>query len=165
MKLLIIGDLHGNMPRLHFRDFDAIVLVGDICSDKELSPIIKKWFHSLKVSKKEISFSLFFRGKFRKKKIKKMEKNSLRIGRKILEKLNSFGKPIFMVPGNWDQSYGKSKIKNQEKNDYNYIKSFWDYWLGNKINSKLVKGLKNIVDCQYKNSFFNSLKFMGYWFG
>lgn len=28
MKLLIIGDLHGNKPKIHFKDFDAIIAPG-----------------------------------------------------------------------------------------------------------------------------------------
>ena len=33
MKFLIIGDLHGKMPRIHFKEFDAIIAPGDFCLD------------------------------------------------------------------------------------------------------------------------------------
>ncbi len=34
MKFLIIGDLHGNKPVVHFKEFDAIIAPGDFCSDE-----------------------------------------------------------------------------------------------------------------------------------
>jgi len=73
-----------------------------------------------------------------KRKLNEMEKSSLVKGRKIIEYLNKFGKPVFLVPGNWDQSYGKTRIKNMDKNDYNYLKSFYDFWLGDKMRVKIL---------------------------
>jgi len=32
-KFLIIGDLHGNKPKIYSNDFDAIIAPGDFCSD------------------------------------------------------------------------------------------------------------------------------------
>ena len=43
MKFLIIGDLHGNKPKIHFKDFDAIIAPGDFCSDKYMRPLIKRY--------------------------------------------------------------------------------------------------------------------------
>ena len=33
MRFLIIGDLHGQKPVIHFTQFDAIIAPGDFCSD------------------------------------------------------------------------------------------------------------------------------------
>ena len=60
-KFLIIGDLHGNKPLIHFKDFDAIIAPGDFCSDKYLRPYLNKWFEYVKKLQKE------------KKKLKKEE--------------------------------------------------------------------------------------------
>jgi len=30
---LILGDMHGRKPNIHFKNFDAILCVGDFCSD------------------------------------------------------------------------------------------------------------------------------------
>jgi len=84
-----------------------------------------------------------------KKGYEKLEKESLLEGRKILEYLNSFGKPVFIVPGNWDQSFGETTVENPDKNNYSYYKSWFDKFLGNKTNPFLTKGLRNIYDCQY----------------
>lgn len=161
MKLLVIGDLHGRKPRIHFKDFDAIVFPGDVVSDEEFGKYNKEWFAYLKYNKK-ISLSKFMIRKLGKKRIRGMDKRAIKSGRKIMEYLNSLGKPVFMVPGNWDESYGKTEIRNPDKDQYSYLKSFYDYWLGERINPKLIRGLKNIIDCQYRTHKFMGFNFVGY---
>ncbi len=34
MRFLIVGDLHGQMPKIHFKEFDAIIAPGDFCPDE-----------------------------------------------------------------------------------------------------------------------------------
>jgi Icc-related predicted phosphoesterase len=164
MKILAIGDLHGRKPKIRTKDFDAIIFVGDVGDDSEIGPLYKEYFKLLKDKRDELpDFDNWAPSRVGgKKKYKEMEKRSLKKGRKILEYLNSFNKPIFMVPGNWDQSYGKTKVKDMNKNRYNYLKSFLDYWLGEKINPILVKGLKNIKNCQFKTHKFNGFNIIGY---
>jgi Icc-related predicted phosphoesterase len=163
MKILVIGDLHGRKPRIHFKNFDCIVQIGDVCDDSNVAPLYKKYFNILK---KNPEFNLgvdeFFIREIGKKKLFQYERESLQKGNEILKYLDKFGKPIFMVAGNWDQSYGPSKIKNLEKSDYNYRKAFYEWYFGNKINPKLIKGVKNIKDCMYKNFEFFRLNFIGY---
>ena len=163
MKILVIGDLHGRKPRIHFKDFDCIIQVGDVCDDSKIGPHIKEWFELLK--KEETSFmesDQFIISKIGKGGLKKLEKESLERGHEILKYLNSLGKPIFMVAGNWDQSYGPSKIKDLNKSDYNYRKSFYDWYLGDKINPKLVQGLKKIKNVMFKNYQFEGINLLGY---
>ncbi len=163
MKILVVGDLHGVKPQIHFEDFDCIVQVGDVCDDSKIAPLYKKYFEILK---EDSDFILdadeFFIGEVGKRNFQQYEKNSLKKGHEVLKYLDSFGKPIFMVAGNWDQSYGPSKIKDLNESDYNYRKAFYDWYLGDKINPKLVKGLKNIRDCMYKNYVFDQVNFIGY---
>jgi Icc-related predicted phosphoesterase len=163
MKILVIGDLHGRKSRIHFNDYDCIIQVGDVCDDREFRPYIKKWFSALKNDRVNTpSVDEFIIRAIGKKGMKKLEENSVKVGRRILEYLNSFGKPIFIVPGNWDQSYGKTKIKNPDKDDYSYIKYFYDSWIGERMNIKLTHGLKNIRDCQFKSHEFSNINFYGY---
>ena len=156
--------MHGQIPKIHFKDFDAIIAPGDFCGDKEIGPLYKKWFKHIKDNPENRigSDEFFIKESGGKIKLKQMEKRSLKEGRKIIEYLNSFGKPVFLVPGNWDQSYGKTKIKDMDKSDYSYLKTFLDFWLGNKMNHKLIRGLKNAKDCQYKIYKFNGLNIIGY---
>src|SRR3989344_4870424 len=100
MKLLTIGDLHGNKPLIHFKDFDAIIAPGDFCSDA----LRKYYFEEIKEKMKNPDSDLKWYEIVGKKKAKQMLDESWRDGRKILEFLNSFGKPVYLVPGNWDQA-------------------------------------------------------------
>jgi len=164
MKILVIGDLHGEKPVVRTRGFDCIVCVGDICGDKKISKLYKEWF---KYKKKNPEDSLdvdefFLSIGYGEKKIKKLEAESLRTGKKILKYLSSFGRPIFLVPGNWDQSYGESRIKDMTKSEYNYFKVWLDRFNGNEINPKLIKGLRNIFDCQFEMHNFMGVNFIGY---
>lgn len=162
MKILVIGDLHGRKPVIKDKDFDAIIQVGDVCDDRELAPLTKGWFKYLKATDEKISLTQFFEMEIGGAEMDRRGELSLMRGRKILEYLNSFGKPVFMVPGNWDDSYGPSKIKDADKNQYNYLKAFYDWWLGDCINPKLIEGLKNIRDCQYRVHKFGGVNFVGY---
>ena len=163
MKILVIGDLHGRKPRIHFRDFDCIIQVGDVCSDKELGKYWRLWFRLLKdfgddaPSAEELILS-----DVGEEGHKKLERRSLLEGRKILEYLNSFGKPVFIVPGNWDESWGETSVKNPDKSNYHYYKSWFEKFLGDKINPKLIKGLKNVYDCQYNLFKMFGVNILGY---
>jgi len=162
MKILAIGDFHGKKPVITEKDFDIIILLGDVCDDKKIAPLYKEFFRKLK-NEKSLDFEEFvFKKLGSRKKLKEYEKASLKKGRKIMEYLNSFNKPIFMVAGNWDDSYGKTRIKNMNKNDYSYLKAFYDFWLGDKINPKLTKGLKNVRNCMIHLHKFNYVNFVGY---
>ncbi len=163
MKILVIGDLHGRKPRIHYKNFDAVIFVGDVCDDRKIEPLKDEWVRELEKRPNDPpSMDAFIVSKIGTKRMKQYDKESLKVGRKILECLNSLGRPIFMVGGNWDQSYGRTRISDMDKNDYNYYKAFLDFWLGNKINSKLIKGLKNIKDCQLQLHKFNGVNIFGY---
>lgn len=163
MKILAVGDLHGDKPKIHFKDFDAIVVVGDVCSDKEFRPLKNAWVKYLEKNPDEpVTDDEFFTLKIGKKKVEDLYKDALKEGRKIMEFLNSLGKPIFMAPGNWDQSYGSTRIKDIEAGEYSYYKSFLDFWIGEKINPKLIKGLKNVKSIQFKLQKFKGYNFLGY---
>jgi Icc-related predicted phosphoesterase len=164
MKFLIIGDLHGNKPKIHFKDFDAIITPGDFCSDKELRPYLNKWFKHVNDPKTKVRIYSddFIKKDVGIKKWNQIQRTSLENGRKILKFLNSFGKPVFVIPGNWDQSWGDTKIKDRGLNNYNSGKSALDYMLGKEINMTLTKELKNIYDCQFKLFKFEEFNILGY---
>lgn len=165
VKILVVGDLHGVKPKIHFKEYDCIIQPGDFCSDKFMRPVYKKWFSYIKkvgVENLEFSFEEFAESILGKKGYIIAEKKQLEKGREVLKYLNSFNVPVFVIPGNWDLSYGPTRIKDMDKNDYNHFRIWIDWWLGKKINPYLTRGLKNIRDCQYKLHKFNGVNFIGY---
>lgn len=128
MKFLILGDLHGSKPKIYFKDFDAIIAPGDFCSDTGIREFYK------------ITYQEFLKNPYNyrewweicgKTKAKKLVRASLSKGRKILEYLNSFGVPVYVVPGNWDWTKnGKEKWEFLNKDFYNEV---------------LIKNLDNII--------------------
>lgn len=141
-KFLIIGDLHGNKPKIHEKDFDAIIAPGDFCSDNLRKYMFKAL--KLKLANKEEDISWY--DIIGKSKAKKEIIKSLKDGRNILEFLNSFNKPVFALPGNWDWTGNE---------DWTYLdKNYWK--------SYLIKDLKNIRNC-HKNIFkFQDITILGH---
>lgn len=145
MKFVIIGDLHGTLPRMHYKEFDAIIAPGDFCSDKGIRELI--W----------ASYKEFLKNPYEarewweivgKKRASKLIKNSLKAGRKILRKLDSFGVPVYIVPGNWDWAETSS-----EK---------WDFLNKDFFNDFLLKDLKNVVDVDGKIKRMKDWQIIGY---
>ncbi|MBI4015704.1 MAG: metallophosphoesterase [Candidatus Aenigmarchaeota archaeon] len=127
-RFLVIGDLHGQVPKIGVKNFDAVLAPGDFCSD----PMRKyEWISYRKSLKegREISW-VEITGV---KKAKGLIKKSFADGRRVLKKLNSLGKPVFIVRGNWDHEY-----------------------------SKLIKGLKNLRDISFESKTFMGYTLIGY---
>ncbi len=157
MKILVVGDLHGRRPTLLTKDFDVMVFVG---------ALYKAYFRKLKkvgVKNTFFGFEDFVARRLNGSgKLDAMERRSLKKGAEIMKYLDSFGKPIFMVGGNWDLSYGRTRIKDMNRSYYNYLRFFYDSWAGNELNPKLVKGLKNVRNCMLHNVEFEGINFVGY---
>lgn len=130
MKFLIIGDLHGQMPIINFKDFDAIIAPGDFCSDAPRQYMFEALKKHLEDSKSKVQWYDLVG----KKEAKKMIQKSLEDGRKVLEFLNSFNVPVYATPGNWDWT-------KEENAKWSYLKQ--DRW------KLLIKGLKNIKDTHH----------------
>ena len=136
MKILVVGDLHGNKPKIHFKDFDVIIAPGDFCSDGHKKYIFRAIREGMKNQDSDIEWYDFVG----KRKARQMMNKSLNDGRRILELLNSFKKPVYIVPGNWDQTgYKKSRLDFERKNRWN----------------EMISGLENIIDVHYKRRTIN----------
>jgi len=143
MKFLIIGDLHGKKPHIYYKDFDAILAVGDFCSTK----FRKYMFKVIENKLKNPNYKKDWYDLIGKKKAKKFLEESFQDGRKVLEFLNSLNTPIYIVPGNVD------RIKN-EGSSWDYLKK--DYF------KKLKKNLRNIKDCHNKIIDLKECQIIGY---
>ena len=89
VKILVIGDLHGQIPTIHFKDVDCILAPGDFCSD-ELKSLM---WNTVKQSRegKKLEFWYDVLGK---QKSKAAMNRSLKDGRKVLKYLDSLDIPV-----------------------------------------------------------------------
>lgn len=143
VKFLIVGDLHGDIPVIHTDDFDAIIAPGDLCGDS-IRCYILDYMRKQNESEEEILFDEVCSPEIQEKEKEK----SLHEGRQVLEKLNSFGKPVFVVPGNWDP-YGYQDGEKKKKED----QQNWE---------KLKEGLDNVVDIMHAKTTFEGIDLIGH---
>jgi len=134
MKILVVGDLHGQKPKIHFKYFDAIIAPGDFCSDALRKYIFEAMRKNIEHPKKRKKVEV--EDIIGKKKYKQIISNSIKDGKKILDFLNSFNVPVFVVPGNWEPAIRK-----------------WN---------KMIKKLKNIKDLNFKKKTFRGIDLIGY---
>ena len=152
-----MGDLHGRKPRILFDDFDAIIAPGDVCWDAHFRGETTKWIRSgLK-----LGWGEHMQKAFGKRRIKKIRKANLARGRKVMEYLNSFGVPVYFVPGNWDQSQGPTRFKNPQ-GPYQSRCVLYDNYSARHSNPLLTQGLENVVDCQLRLVRADGLNIVGY---
>lgn len=141
VKLLVIGDLHGNLPKIMRHDFDAIIAPGDFCSDN----LRKYMVEAIKINKENPTKKIRWEDLIGKKMAKVEVKKSLKDGKNILERLNSFNKPVFLVPGNWDWAETESK---------------WIYLKKDHFKT-LLSGLSNLINCHLKKIEFKGIIIIG----
>lgn len=142
-NILIFGDLHGRIPRIHYRDFDAIIAPGDFCSDEAREYI----FQAIALNKKNPLKQTTWYDLAGRVKAKDYVKKSLSKGRKVLNFLDSLGVPVFVVPGNWDWT----------PNDT----SDWSFLRQNHFES-LLSGLTNVHNVYQKKTAFRRYDIIGY---
>lgn len=148
VKFLVLGDLHGEMPQILDKDFDAIISPGDICGD-DIRKYIKLWIAENTKEKKKTNFDKFCP----KWKQKYYEIKSLNKGKKIFKYLSKFNKPIFVVPGNWDHTPHLDGFINNVGNKIENKKNPW---------SKIVSKFKLVKDIEYKKVNFKGLTLIGH---
>jgi Icc-related predicted phosphoesterase len=145
MKFLVIGDLHGNKPKIRHTDFDAIIVPGDVCSDKGIKEILFGKVLNKKFSHMQLSNWYDF---VSKKEARKLVLNSIKAGREVLEYLDGFGKPVFIVPGNWDWT----ETRDED----------WDFLNQNFWKTRILKGLRNVKDIDGKIHTYKDVQLIGY---
>jgi len=143
MRILVIGDLHGNMPKIYYMDFDVIIAPGDFCSDAPR----KYMFEAMRKNIQNKNNNVKWYDLCGKKKAKEMINKSLRDGREILRYLDSLNVPVFSLPGNWDWTGRDYEWKFADEN-------FWK--------SRLIKSLKNVRDVHKKSLSFRDLSIIGH---
>ena len=143
MRNLILGDLHGSVPEIHLRGFDAIIATGDFCpADKTR----KYAFRLIKERMKNPESKKNWYDISGKRKARALVKEYMERGRNVLEHLNSIGVPVYVIPGNAD-----FMPRNYE----------WKYLKQNHF-KELKKGLKNVLDVDHKLVDIGDYQIIGY---
>ncbi|MFB6116304.1 MAG: metallophosphoesterase [Candidatus Nanosalina sp.] len=138
MKILVVGDCHGVKPGVgqEAEEADLILATGDICGDP--GEVREAMFRSMEEN--EDWWSILGRDDAKEK-----VRSSLEDGRKVLEYLDSFDKPVFLVPGNWDW-IGEEP---------------WEFLSENRF-QKLVDEFKNIHNIDREMMSDGSYSYIGY---
>ena len=141
MKLLIIGDLHGNLPEKIInagKKADVILCSGDFANADKIRKLIfsnwgEKWFDIIGV-----------------KEARKLEKESFKSGLKILKELNKLNKKVYLVFGNADFYTNYSELNSEGKRLY----------VGNY--KKEIRKLKNLHLIHKKRFKINNIEIIGF---
>ncbi len=134
MKILLLADFGGNFPerfRRHLKkqDFDIGLIAGDFADIKTIRDIFLKYGDRSREYYNKLS-------KSRKQKIKNKK---YRTCNQVLKKLNSLGKPLYLVSGNNEVSDYKFFLQTVSK--YKNCKAIDDKVV--KIGNLAVIGVRN----------------------
>ncbi len=140
MKILAIGDFHGKFPKKFekiAKDCDIILSTGDFANIDKIREIIfkhwtaKRWWEIIGL-----------------KKAKEIEKESFDSGLKVLKKLNSLGKKVYIIWGNSDfyKTMESSEPKSLNPGYYN----------------NEIKKLKNLILIERKKGKINGTEIIGH---
>lgn len=114
MNILAVGDCHGEVPDIEkeAKKADVILATGDICGDS--TQMRDAMFKSIDLEKEWYDI-------LGREKAREMVQESLDQGDRVLKHLNSFGKPVFLVPGNWDWIGDEEGWRFLEKNRFQML--------------------------------------------
>ena len=142
MKILVIGDFHGKFPNKFLRiikkeSIDVIISPGDFSSMEKIRKFIfkywtsKKWWEVVGL-----------------KRAKQIEKEAFDSGLKLLKKLNSLDKKVYVIWGNSD--FYKDLLSKEEKPiNPGYFED-------------KIKGFKNIILVDKKKTKIDGIDIIGF---
>ncbi len=138
MRVLVVGDCHGVKPSIdqEAEKADLILATGDICGDP--ADVRDAMFASKKND--QDWWRILGEQKAKEKIVESLEE-----GREVLEYLDLFGKPVFLVPGNWDWTGEDS----------------WEYLSENRF-QEIVDGFSNVRNIDRELVSYNGFSFVGY---
>ena len=144
MKFLVVGDLHGQHPVVPDVDFDAIIVPGDVCSDEGIKPLMMQAVAARSAGEEVVDWW----DVVSREEADALVTSSLSKGREILQELDAYGVPVFVVPGNWDWT--------------GYEDASWDRLNTNLWESEVLVGLENVIDCEDAVVELDGLSIIGY---
>lgn len=144
MKFLVVGDLHGQSPRVVDESFDAVIVPGDVCGDAGIKPLMMQAVEARTRGEDVVDWwDLVSR-----EEASKLVDESIEAGRAVLKRLDSLGVPVFIVPGNWDWT-GHEDVS-------------WELMSENLFESRVIAGFENVVNCEDAVVEFEGVSLVGY---
>ena len=155
MKILALGDFHGQFPKKFYKIIkkehpDIIVSNGDYMTFS----LRKIFFKRVYVNQEEVQLWDIIG----KKKYKEALAKDLRAGEKVLKILNRLKIPVVTITGNVDQTKWREAI---DEPYYEKSRENWK-WLDQDFLGDMIKKYKNIRCVDYSHSKFNGYTFIGW---
>lgn len=156
MKILVIGDFHGEFPR-KFKDLIKKKKIDLVLSNGDYLPFHyrKLWFEHCYGTEN------FLWEVIGKEKYKRLVEKDLRIGERAIKALNNCGIPVITVLGNIDYPLGDD-VSDRETSKKSKRKQNWNYAKKEYLKVvNLLKKYKNIKRIDYSSSRFGDFVFVG----
>jgi Icc-related predicted phosphoesterase len=154
MKILAIGDLHGEFPKF-IPNFIKKQKVDLVISTGDYSPFsTKKLFFKYVYGKKDVELWEIIG----KEKYKRMTLKDHKKGETVIRKLNSLPIPVITVLGNHDYSFPDDVADVKKPSPSRFWKWDWDERI---ILSKFIDKMPNIKKIDYNYIKFGGLIFVG----
>ena len=144
MKLLVVGDLHGQAPRIPDEEFDAVIVPGDVCGDSGIKPLMMQAVAARRSGEEVVDWW----DVVSKQEAARLVDESIQAGRAVLKELDSLGVPVFIVPGNWDWT--------------GYEDASWPLMQEDLFESRVIKGFANVVNIEDSLVELEGLSLIGY---
>ncbi|MFT4311294.1 MAG: metallophosphoesterase family protein [Candidatus Woesearchaeota archaeon] len=145
MKILLLADLHGKIPKIKTKDFDIILSPGDICEDKYHRKYVDLWLKEIKKGYKKSAYA-YMEETLTEKQIEKLEQKRINGGKKLLKNLAKQKKPVYWIPGNWDGR--KDRTHKEEKTLYQRYSSLYNFFF--EKTDKDLKDFENVENIHFK---------------
>lgn len=133
------------MPYVRFKGFDAILCTGDVCDTSFARKSDFKYL-ARKIKDPKAKFLNWYEV-IPKEKAKRKLEESLKEGRKIMEKIASFGVPVYIVPGNSD-------IISEPDSKWKFMHQ--DFF------GQMIGGFKNVKNIHNRSVNFGGFSIIGY---
>ncbi len=148
MKFYAIGDLHGVPPKKPKEDFDAVLCTGDLGDFKKIRELIFKEHSG--------EFKEPWYDEIGRDKAEELIDHTIKTARKVIKKINSWRKPVLIVPGNVDL-YGDRFLKEMNKQSPYY----WDYYFEDHFKD-ITRGCKQVFNLELQRGVFKEFTIIGY---
>ena len=148
MKFYCVGDLHGTVPKKPGTIFDAVLCTGDLGDFEK----IREWIFKEHSGK----FTGPWYDQLGRDKAEELVEKTVKSARRVIKKIDSWGVPVVIVPGNADLYGGRFMNPVDKQSPF-----YWEYYFENHF-SRIIKNCKKVVNLELKRGLFKGFTIIGY---